>query len=106
MFAHMSGMYMTNICVVDGNMECFTYEYMVRSYHVYNHVWEAEKGEVLQCRRERSNLHDPYSIAKVKNDTVVGHVLQKLSTLFSMFLQSGSIKCRVTGNRRYSNDLP
>ena len=67
---------------------------------------EAEKGEVLQCRRERSNLHDPYAVTMVKDATIVGHVPLKLSPLCSMFLRSESIKCRVTGNRRYSNDLP
>ena len=78
---------------------------MIRGYHVYKDVWQPQNGEVLQCRRER-NIHDPYAVAVIKNGSVVGHVPRRLSTLCSLFLRHGCIDCRVTGNRRYSRDLP
>ena len=37
----------------------------------------------------------------------VGHVPRKSSTICSVFIRrGGSIRCRVTGSRRYSQDLP
>ena len=108
MFARISG-------IVHGKCVCSWQQYGEFQIQIYcerlsciqAHIgsW---KREVLQCRREWSNLHDSYAVAVVKDDAIVGHVPRKLSTLCSnsMFLRSGSIKCRVTGNKRYSNDLP
>ena len=31
-------------------------------------------GEVLACRRDTRNRHDPFSVATCKGTTVVGHV--------------------------------
>ena len=38
-------------------------ESMVRGYHVYKDVWEASVGQLLPCRKEGSNPHDPYAVA-------------------------------------------
>ena len=48
----------------------------IRGYHEYKNIWEAAFGECLQCQRERTNAHDPYAAAVVKDDNVVGHVPQ------------------------------
>ena len=44
----------------------YTFESVVRAYQVYREILTAQDGEVLQCRRERSNLHDPFAVAVVK----------------------------------------
>ena len=42
-------------------------EAMIRGYHEYKSIWEAEMGEILACIREPSNVHDPYAVAVVKS---------------------------------------
>ena len=64
-------------------------------------------GKELSCRREPTNREDHFAIAVVKDSNIVGHVPRKISSICSLFLrQSGSIICRVIGNRQYSSDLP
>ena len=41
----------------------------------------------------------------MKGSDVVGHVLKKLSTICSLFLRSGTIRCKVSSNRQYSVHL-
>ena len=89
-------------------MEIATQEIVccIRGYHVYQEVWEAAIDEELICRPERSNAHDWYAVAVMKNDVVVGHVPSKLSRLYTLFIwRGGSILCRLAGRRRYSHDL-
>ena len=62
---------------------------------------------MLPCVRERTNWSDPFAVAVKKNSTIVGHVPRKVSAVYSLFLRrNGSIQCRVTGQKRYSSDLP
>ena len=56
---------------------------VVRGYHVYKDFWEAATGEILRCREERTNIHNPFTVAIIKDDSVVGHVPRKISTLCS-----------------------
>uniref|UniRef100_A0A1X7UX22 Uncharacterized protein n=1 Tax=Amphimedon queenslandica TaxID=400682 RepID=A0A1X7UX22_AMPQE len=61
---------------------------------------------MLNCLRETSNLHDPYTVATVKDGVTVGHVPHKISALCSLFpRRQGSISCTVTGRRQRSADL-
>uniref|UniRef100_A0A1X7V2F0 HIRAN domain-containing protein n=1 Tax=Amphimedon queenslandica TaxID=400682 RepID=A0A1X7V2F0_AMPQE len=83
----------------------FTFQSMIRGYHVYKDSWIPEEGETLDCIREMTNLHDPYAASVMKNGKAVGHVPRKNSASCSVNLQSGSIHCIVTG-KRYSCDLP
>ena len=56
--------------------------------------------------RERNNGHDPYALAVVKDDNVVGHVPRKLSAICDMLLhQDESITCQVNERKQYSRDL-
>lgn len=85
----------------------FSVEAMVRGYHAYESVWVAVVGEELACKRERGNSEDPFAVAVTKGERIVGHVPRKISAVCAMFLRrGGSIICRVTGSRRYSEDLP
>ena len=88
-------------------METQEIECCIRGYHVYQDIWEAAVDEELVCRPERSNAHDRYAVAVMKNDLVVGHLSSKFSRLYTLFMRRGGvILCRVTGRRRYSSDLP
>ena len=82
-------------------------EAMIRGYHVYRDVWSAVVDEELACKREPFNASDPFAVAVVKGDTTIGHVPRKISAICSLFLRrNGTIRCKVTGARRYSADLP
>ena len=64
-------------------------------------------GEELSCRREPTNQEDHFFVVVVNDSNIVGHIPRKVSSICSLCLrQSGSIICRVTGNRQYSSDLP
>ena len=85
----------------------FSVQAMVRGYHVYKDIWNAVDGETLGCRRETTNVHDPFSVTVVKDGTTVGHVPRKLSCLCSLFIRKhGILQCIVNGSRRHSSDLP
>ena len=79
---------------------------VVRGYHVYKDVWEATRGEVLNCTRETGNAFDPFAVSVIKRGNVVGHVPKKISALCSLFMRcGGTIHCKVTGSRQYSHDI-
>ena len=88
-------------------METCEIETCVRGHHVYKSIWSPTTGEELDCRREPSNAEDPYAVAVVRRSTVVGHVPRKISAACSLFLRrEGTIRCRITASRRFSDDLP
>ena len=88
-------------------MERYTVKSCVRGYHVYKDIWEASIGEELICVRETSNPKDPFAVAVVKNEMIVGHIPKKISSVCSLFLKrKGVLKVRTTGGRQYSKDLP
>ena len=60
-------------------------EAMIRGYHEYQSIWEAEVGENLTCIREPGNVRDSYAVAVTKRESstiIVGHVSRKMSALF------------------------
>lgn len=87
-------------------VEEFEMESCVRGYHVYQHVWDAVVGEILECERETSNPNDRYAVVTKKAENVVGHLPRRISRTCSLFiLRGGKITCRVVGRRQYSADL-
>ena len=79
----------------------------VRGYHIYRDIWTTVVNEVLGCQREPFNAANLFAVAVVKEDTTVGHVPRKISAICLLFLRKNSmILCKVTGSRRYSEDLP
>ena len=57
----------------------FSIEAMVHRYHDFEDIWEAPVGEILQCQREVGNVHDTFSVAVMKEGTIVGYCPQKIS---------------------------
>ena len=91
--------------MADGRVS-FSVEAVVRGYHAYKHIWAAVYGEELPCKREAGNRVDAFAVAVMKDGTVVSHVPKKISSVCSLYLRrGGSIICRATGSRRYSEDL-
>ena len=59
-------------------MACyFEVEAMVRGYHQYKEIWDAEVGEKLECQRETGNPHDIFAVAVLKSRVIVGHVYMR-----------------------------
>ena len=84
-------------------MASFSIEAMVRGYHAYKDIWTAVVGKESPCKQEVGNMFDPFAIAVMRGDTVIGHVPRKISFICSLSLRrEGSITCRVTGSRQHS----
>ena len=43
-------------------------------------IWAAIIGDLL-CEREPFNVVDKYAVAVLKDDTIVGHILKKISRI-------------------------
>ncbi len=85
----------------------FSVEAMVRGCHTYQSIWIGVVGEELPCQWETVNPRDPFAVAVLRDDAIVGHIPRKISSICSLFLRrNGLISCQVTGSRRYSEDLP
>ena len=88
-------------------METVEVDSCVRGHHIYNRIWTPTLGEELQCVTEDSNDKDPYAVAVMKRDDIVGHVPRRISAACSLFLRRGGmIDCIITASRRFSADLP
>ena len=64
-------------------------EAIVRGYHVYKTIWDADIGEELHCQRETGNPRDPFAVAVIRASVTVGHVPKKISSICSVFLRRG-----------------
>lgn len=90
----------------DCEQATFSISSVVRGYHAYKDIWQPDVGEELRCQREVGNLVDAFAVAVMREETVVGHVPKKISSICSLYLRRNcSIICRVTGSRKYSDDL-
>ena len=86
--------------------ESFTFESAVRGHHVFKRIWTPVNGQLLQVRAETGNERDPYAVATVHDDTIVGHVPREITRTAFYFLQHGGrITCEVIGRRKLS-DIP
>ena len=73
----------------------------VTGHHIYKDIWSPSIGELLECKRERSNRHDPKAVAVMKNGTVAGHVPREKCIQFCRFFaMKKTITARITGGRR------
>ena len=95
-------------------MDTFEWEEVVCGLHVYQTIWSSYIGEELVCQQEEGNTSDSYAVAVLNpalssassSLPIVGHVPRKMSAACSGFLESGgTIRCTITGPRRYSRDL-
>ena len=87
--------------------ERYCCESEVMGYHIYQDIWEARHGEILNCFRETGNAFNPFTVCVKKDAVVVGHVPRKISSISLLFLRNnGTIHCEVTGKRRYSRGIP
>ena len=66
-------------------------EAMVRGYHVYKDVWTTVVGEELPSQREDGNRDDPFAVAVVRGEAIVGHVTKKIS-LFALCIYAGAAR--------------
>ena len=81
----------------------------VRGHHVYESNWDAKTGSKLKpCHKKRPSalVEDKYGMALKFNDTTVAHVPKFCSKITYIFLKlEGDLVVKITGQRRYSQDL-
>ena len=95
-------------------MDVFAIESYVHGHHFYMQEWTLFIGEKLECQGEEANEKDSNAAVIMKRTVgpghrtkVVGQVPGRISTACSLFLlQSGNLKCKITGARCYSSNLP
>ena len=49
----------------------YSFQVMVRGYHVYRDIWVAAVGEELSCVRETDNHQDPFAVAVARSRSEV-----------------------------------
>ena len=85
----------------------FSIKEVVRGYHIYKDIWNADIGSELPCCPESTNREDRYAVAVMNGTHVVGDMPRKISFICHLFLcHTGVIVCRITGPMQYSRDLP
>ena len=47
---------------------------VVWGHHISKDLWAAVDGEILQCKWETSNWHDPFAVIILKDGITVGHM--------------------------------
>jgi len=52
----------------------FSVAAIIRGYHVYKEIWDAELNEELTCEREVGNRSDTFAVVMKKDLVTVGHV--------------------------------
>ena len=63
-----------------------------RLHHVYKDIWATVVGEELPCQREDGNRADPFNVAVVRGEAIVGHVPpKKISSVCSLYLCQGDL---------------
>ena len=72
----------------------FSIDSVVRGYHIYKEIWDADIGSELACYQESSNSEDRYAVALMDDEHVVGHVPRTVSFICHLFpIHSGVILC-------------
>ena len=62
--------------------ETFEFGSVIRAYHVYQHIWDAEIGDIVTCQREEKNDFDRYAVALLSADTT-----SRVNILWSQFVE-------------------
>ena len=82
----------------------YTFESVIRGYHIYKEIWDAEFSDELYCEIEETNQHDRHAVSLVKNGEIVGHIPRENSKISKFYIKrGGSISCQVTGKRQNNN---
>ena len=69
---------------------------VICGHHVYKAIWMPEIGKILQCKQERGNPEDSYTVSVMKDDTIVGYVPHEKSHVMQYFIEhDGVVTCQV-----------
>ena len=91
---------------VASNKEKFTFDSVVRGYHVYKVFWKPAIGEKLQADQELDNEVDKFAGKVVKNNEIVEHFPCEYSRILWYFIvRGGKIWVELTGCRCHCKQL-
>jgi len=62
-------------------MDSLHLDSVIRGNHIYKDIWNPFTGEILCVEQEAHNTADCFTVAVVKDETVVGHVPCEVSRL-------------------------
>ena len=54
---------------------------------MYQNDWTPFLGEIFHCSHEKSNVYDPFAIKVTKDEKIVGHLLKKISSTYSLLIR-------------------
>ena len=80
----------------------YNIEEIARGYHIYQSMWVAV-GDKLPCQREQANSKDPFAVAVMKGELIVGGFPNKtfrslLSASTTKWVNSPSLDTRLDDN--------
>ena len=82
----------------------------VRGHHIYCQTWTPTIGEILSLQNEPDNGHYQFSVAVIKNSSVVDHVPRVISRLIFHFLSrdghTGSDRKRLNHGANLGVEIP
>ena len=55
-------------------MAPFSAAAMVRGYQVFKDIWAVADDKELPCKQEEGNKVDPFAVAVLRDETIVGHI--------------------------------
>ena len=64
---------------------------VVRGYHVYKDIWDAEIDFEFPCFPEPDNREDCYAVAVMNGVDVVGYVPRRISYICNIFLRHSEL---------------
>ena len=63
----------------------------LRGYYEYCSVWRPVQDEILCVQQERNNPYDPYAVAALKQQRVVGHLPREISRFTWFIISHGTV---------------
>ena len=63
----------------------------VKAFHYYRKGWQPKPAEILNCRHEKNNVFDRFTIKTIKTDSTrtVGHLPVEISRATNVLLDRG-----------------
>ena len=77
--------------IIEKNLATYEYDSFAKGYHVHMDIWNPLIGEILKCKRERTNEVDKNAVAIIPSnllgmESVVGHIPRNIPKFSAMFL--------------------
>jgi len=87
-------------------MVYFRFDSVIRGHHIYKDIWTPFVAETLHVEREAHYPEDCFTVAIVKDGTIIGHAPHNFSRIVWYFIEhDGTVSCQVTEHRKFGIGL-